>query len=1007
MPRPRRPTFEQMASTELDSQWVEVGGIVHAAVMDEANPALDIAVSGGRILARIPSMSPDAAQNLVDAKVIIRGNCGAVFNDRNQWVGVRLYVPDMAEVRVAERRPAGDPFTIPARPIAELHGFNLGQASGHRVRIRGVATYQAAGQALAVADNTGSIYVHTRQPALVKPGDQVDVVGFVAVGEYTNVLENAIFRPIVSGRPPEPQVVTAEEILKGNHDAELVRIEGALLSRSRYENRSVLTMQGGSHTFDAEIGTPGAVAAIDSLRHGSRLQLTGVCLIQADEAHVPQAFRILFRRPADIVVLARPSWWTLPRLLILLGASTLLIVGAFAWVAALRRRVEKQTEIIHTTLESTLDGILVTDYRGKILAFNRKYVEMTHAPESVMHWGTHYRVLESVRDQFKHPEAVLDRVRSLYADRDSHLDDLLEFADGRVYECHFEPLRVAGKSVGRVWGFRDITDRRRAELELRRAKEAAETASRAKSDFLANMSHEIRTPMNGILGMTDLALDTTLTPEQRDLLNMVKSSADSLMTVINDILDFSKIEAGRLDLHCVEFNLHECLEETAKMFGLRAEQNGLELILDVGPNVPASIIGDPVRLRQIIINLLGNALKFTEHGEVALLVETLSRNQECALLHFIVRDTGIGIPAEKQTIIFEAFAQADGSTARRFGGTGLGLTISSSLVQLMQGRIWVESEAGSGSAFHFTVPVTVGSGSTLETDPEVDLGGVKVLIVDDNPSNRRMLELLLGKWRMRPELAAGGAGAVEILNHAGGPGTSFDLLLVDANMPEMNGFQLVENIRQKTELAGIPVVMMTSAQQTGDAERCRQLGISTYLTKPVGQAELRASLTMAVISLPSPRVEPEPHLPLETEGPKALALSVLLAEDNTVNQSLVVRLLEKQGHRVTVAANGKEALAALEKQSFDLALMDVQMPEMDGFEATAIIRQREKATGTHLPIIALTAHAMKSDEERCLASGMDTYVSKPFRAGALIQAIQSLAASRQDGKPVPVESLTR
>ena len=1028
MPLARAVDLEHLTSGKEDSQWVEVQGIVCSAREQPANIyaaqpweeplstdpnlttgsskrlSLEILLSSRPTKAHLLHFQPSDISRLVDAKVRVHGVLGTIFTQQGQMIGHQIFVPSPDFVTVDEPAPA-DPFGMPVRSIGSLLKFNLEEESGHRVKVQGVVTLQRLGRNLFIRDESDSVYVQTAQASAVEPGDKVEVVGFPAAGDYTPKLRDAIFRKIGAGTLVKPLSITAEAALKGSSDAELVQIRAKLIDRVLSSSEQVLTLQAGKWIFNAYLEN--AEKSLDAIPNGSEAELTGICSVQLDEQRRPRAFRILLRSIEDITILKRPSWWTLENALWTFGLmGTIILVGS-GWVLVLRQRVLQQTKVIQSReemyrsiVETTNEWIWATDSAGK-LTYSNPAVEpiLGYRPDELVEKDSLVLVHAEDRHQFAQLRSGLKAQNSGWAGlvlRWRHKDGHYCFLESNAVPVRGDD----GQLVGYRGSDRDITERKRMEQELAKARDMALESARLKSEFLTNMSHEIRTPMNGVIGMTELALDTTLTAEQREYISMVKTSADSLLTIINDVLDFSKIEAGKLDLDSILFNLRDCLEETAKSFAVRAHQKELELVCHIEPDVPELVLGDPTRLRQVVVNLLGNAVKFTEEGEVVLRVEMESRSNDSVALHFMVADTGIGIPARKQQLVFEPFTQVDGSTTRKFGGTGLGLTISSRLVKLMQGRIWVESELGRGSKFHFTAQFELPLNPPFKVVPAnlASLRDLPVLLVDDNLTNLRVLELMLASWGMKPSLQNSSESALAAFEEACRIGKPFPLLLVDAHLPEIDGFGLVDRIQQSPSLGLAPVIMMlSSAGQPGDAARCRELNIAAYLTKPVRQSELLDAVLTVLGASPSA----QPVTTLVTRHSlreNRRLLRILLAEDNVVNQKLAVRLLEKQGHQVEVAGDGKEALEALARHSFDLVLMDVQMPEMNGFEVTEAIRNREKEDGGHIPIVAMTAHAIKGDRERCLQVGMDGYVSKPIQVKELFEAIEkAITASVPEG----------
>jgi hypothetical protein len=657
----------------------------------------------------------------------------------------------------------------------------------------------------------------------------------------------------------------------------------------------------------------------------------------------------------------------------------------------MEQQVQAERRLLQKVMDTLGEGVYMLDVDGNCTYLN-------HEAEAIIGWTSEELTGRNLHD-IVHSQ-LPDGTRLAAADCPVHLAivenkpyrsemDYFQHKNGTLFPIAIvaSPMLDGERIVGTVAAFQDISERKFTERELLRAKEAAEEASRAKGNFLATMSHEIRTPMNGIIGMTELALDTELNAEQREYLTMVKSSADALLTIINDILDFSKIESGKMELEQVEFDVRSLFASAEKSLGVRAHQKGVELVYDVDGGIPDLLVGDPGRLRQVVINLLGNAIKFSDHGAVSLQMKLLKRAGNEVQVRVEVADQGIGISVEQQSQIFEAFTQADTSTTRKYGGTGLGLAISSQLVAAMGGQLTVDSEVGVGSTFSFVVTFPVGM--TTRAEPSTsELKGLSVLIVDDNAVNRHLLSQIVVKWGMAPQTAENASDALAMVNAANRTGKSFDLLLLDAMMPGMDGFELAGELQNMPDCRHGAVMMLSSSGLREDAEHCRQLGISAYLSKPIEQHELIGAINNAL----GRQNEAVAAVARKTLQAASLCLNILLTEDNRVNQKLAVTLLEKWGHRVVLANDGVEAVEKCRGQSFDLILMDLQMPVMGGLEATQQIRAEEAQSGRHTPIVAMTANAMSEDRQRCLDAGMDDYLSKPLSTDKLYAVLQGLAA---------------
>src|SRR5690348_3808231 len=653
--------------------------------------------------------------------------------------------------------------------------------------------------------------------------------------------------------------------------------------------------------------------------------------------------------------------------------------------------VEEKAALLESQVNASADGLLIVDGRGHKILQNQRFLDIWEIPADISADLDDSRTLETALSRLKDPKAFAERVAYLYAHPDEVSRDEIELVNGHVYDRFSAPvIGKGGVHYGRIWVFHDVTELRQATESMREAKEEAERSAQTRSMFLANMSHEIRTPMNAVLGLTEILLDDELTTEQRHSLELIRTSGESLLSIINDILDFSKLDAGHLDVESIPFDLPHLIYNTVSVLAVRAAEKGIELIPDLDGS-PTWVQGDPSRLRQVLTNLIGNAVKFTDRGEVVVRIAPVTLPDGRPAMRFAVQDTGIGIPAEQLGKIFQEFTQVDGSTSRRYGGTGLGLTIAQRLVGLMGGHIDVTSQLGRGSEFTFTLPLAaVAPPATAKPVMHIPLAGRRMMVVDDNSTNRRIFREMLAAEGARVDEASGTSAALAALRSASRTGDPVALAIIDARMPDHDGFELATQVRQDPALATVPLLMLTSAGQRGDAARCRALGVAGYLTQPISRTDFFQAVASVIRTEPSG--PSEALVTRHTLSEARRNLKILLAEDNVVNQEVAATMLRRRGHQVDVVGDGTEAVAAIARSAYDVVLMDVQMPEMDGFEATAAIRKMPGGAG--LPIIALTAHALAGERERCLEHGLNGYLAKPVKAQELFAAVEGLGGRK-------------
>jgi PAS domain S-box-containing protein len=983
-----------------DSAWVELEGLLRPFSPNQGYTDFTIDTSIGAVAGLlIQSTDPALLDTYVDARVRVRGVLATSFTSKGVLTGYRLFVHSLDDMEVLEKAPENADLVTP-RPIRELLRFKADFDRSRRALVRGTVTMTTPGR-LYMEDSTGSLQVMvSRMPARV--GDVIEAIGYPRPDERGPLLADASVRLLGRRETPQPLAITPEQAMSGTIDNRLVSIEARIVSQGASAAQQTIVLRAGDAVFNAEL--EGSVP-LGRLRDGSMVRVVGICAVQRDFGAdrysgdldaVPESFRLLLRSADDVTVLHAAPWWNWRHAWPVIGLLVFSIIAAMLWARTLRGRVlkqtaeiEKQSAFLRQVIDMCPNLISVRDREGRYALVNRSLAkEYDQEPETLI--GKTERELGALEAEVSQIEATDREVLSSQAEktfaertRTSRTGETiwLQTVKRPILDERGEATHVLEVS-------NDITAHKQAEKMLERARSAAESANRAKSEFLANMSHEIRTPLNGIIGMSELCLDTDLTSEQREYVQALKLSGDGLLGVINDILDFSKIEAGKLELEARAFDLRETIESVARTLALQAHRQGIELMYEIGSSVPRVVIGDANRLRQVLLNLIADAVEETHRGEVLLSAMLIGQDEHRSTLQVTIADTSKRAVADSPSGRYQFVAEEGASGSKQSSGD-LGLAISARLVGLMDGRVWAETDE-KGRQLHFTVVLgTTAQPKASASSKRSLLRGVHVLVVDDNETNRRLLTERLLRAGMRVVSAASSSEGFERVQECNGAGDPLRVCIVNYDMPVANGTAFVQRLREQH--LQLPVIMMVRTNtQRESAAQCRSLAIEAVLVKPFSEEDLHVAVGRVLDEQESKKgsASAEP-----SSARASASLDVLVAEDNTVNQMVMQRLLHKRGHRVVVAGSGKAALEALESQHFDLILMDVQMPELDGLEATREIRRREQGQARRTPIVALTAHAMTEDRERCLAAGMDGYMTKPVNPSELDETLQRYAAA--------------